>query len=560
MTTAKYQPWYKRFPERFRREKEAMAARGFLLIEEALRQDEVAFRGKSTVDPSRTLLVIYPGGFPSGHPLVYNPLPAPLLRRHHRPETREICLFGVGQGRWTAKLLGTSAIDEAEEVIREFGPGAAPSPDDTIPEPVSVSYTYEPETAVLVAPGVASLAAPTTSGRQGTFHIRFNPQAAGKDGGRGVIVRASLDGQVVDDVPPLPAPWQKGQVKPGTLVYLSSPPPYIESAREFDAWLRQERLVSPHGHIKTGWWAFVFPEQSGSSTHYRLAWLVARITSDRKVHFLRTFTLRQDEREARVPGTAELASKTVVIVGCGSLGSKIAMALAATGVGKFVLVDSELFEPGNAIRHEAGMESVGMHKVDALEMRLSSAYPRPGSHVEKLMMRVGGRNAPSSEQKLFDLVTSADLVINATWSHQASRYLNDLCCDFGIPSIHASVTDGAWGGEIVRVIPCESGCWLCWLHQYEDERPPSEPTPVTGIFAPGCGHPTFSGATYELGMVANLAAWAAIETLLRGVTGRYDMPDNYIRWSGRDVNGIPRATTEFLPVRSQQGCPFCRPA
>ena len=45
-----------------------------------------------------------------------------------------------------------------------------------------------------------------------------------------------------------------------------------------------------------------------------------------------------------------LAGRKVALVGCGSLGSKVAVMLARSGVGKFLLVDDDLFFPDNLVR------------------------------------------------------------------------------------------------------------------------------------------------------------------------------------------------------------------
>ena len=74
------------------------------------------------------------------------------------------------------------------------------------------------------------------------------------------------------------------------------------------------------------------------------------------------------ETGMRLPHSyAAMAGKTVGVVGCGSLGSKIATSLARSGVRRFVLVDDDILKPGNLARNELGAESLGAHKVDALE-------------------------------------------------------------------------------------------------------------------------------------------------------------------------------------------------
>lgn len=70
-----------------------------------------------------------------------------------------------------------------------------------------------------------------------------------------------------------------------------------------------------------------------------------------------------------------LASKHVAVIGCGSVGSEVADALATSGVGKLTLVDPEPFEVENVFRHALGRQSIGLGKADSLERDLSAKYP-----------------------------------------------------------------------------------------------------------------------------------------------------------------------------------------
>lgn len=554
-----YMPWYERYSQRFAQEQAEMAARGFVLDEESLRTHQIVeFHGVSKVDTGRSLTVQYAGAFPSLPPRVFSSRPGDLLVRHHRPGTWEICLFGPGQSRWSADLSGTVAIDEAEEVIRNFRPGAAPVPGDDVPEPTSSYYRYSQGSAIVVPPPISTAIAPGDTVSSGAFRLRFQRTERGPEREvqiRGVILETQFgQGVATKATEPFRHWYPSTQEQTGSLVVLPVPPPFIESAQTFEGWVR--RL----GQTPREWMAFVFPEQSGTSAERRISWLVAKY-STRKVHLIRAFPIRHEERMARVPGTGGLLQRKVVVVGCGALGSKIAAALAATGVARFGLVDSDIFEPENAVRHEVGVDQnvIGLPKVFGVRDRLISLNPQAFNQVDLLTIHIGGINTGNDERQLFDLLASADLVVECVGVHGVSHFVNDVCYSLGVPSIYASVTNGAWGGEVVRVIPGHTACWLCWFTQYENARPPAASAPEVGIFAPGCDQPTFTGTTYEVGMVADLAAWLAVETLLRENPARRDFGGDYIRWSARDERGVPNMSVEVLTVKRRGHCSWCNP-
>ena len=183
----RYRPWYERHPERFEEERAQMLARGFTLNEHALAtRKAVEFSGQSTVDSSRQLVARYPDAFPSFPPRVFSDTPGKVMVRHHQPDSKEVCLFGPGQPRWSAALPGTAAIDEAEGIIRQFGNGAGTAEHDDVPEPSTAVYHYDPKMSVLVPAGIATRVQPDSTRVVGEFHLRLSNQGGLE---RGVVFK-----------------------------------------------------------------------------------------------------------------------------------------------------------------------------------------------------------------------------------------------------------------------------------------------------------------------------------------------------------------------------------
>ena len=542
-----YRPWYERHPERFEEEQTQMRARGFVLNEEAFHKRKVIeFSGQSKVDSSRPLIVRYSDAFPSFPPRVFSDTPGRILERAHQPDSKEICLFGPGQPRWSAELSGTAAIDEAEAIIRQFGNGSK-SVDVDVPEPSTAVYHYDAKISVLVPAGIATQVRPDSQGIVGDFHLCLSRSEIEQ----GVILDIRWSGNQIKAEQLYHSWFPQGHHIRGKLVSLTAPPPYLTTFREYQEWLARI------GVRRDRWMAFVFPEESGISTSTRTAWLIIKSSTDSPLRLVKTYPIIPTERLARVPKAAPLATKKVVFIGCGNLGSKIAVPLAATGVSRFGLVDPETYEPDNSLRHEVSMEKFGIHKAIALYCRLLGFNPQVTGQTEVRFILVGGPNPIEQEEQLVEMIASADLVIETTGSHGVSRFINELSYELEVPSMYASVTNGAWGGEIVRVIPSETACWMCWFNQYEFLRPPSEPAPEIGIFAPGCNQPTFTGTSYETGIVANMAAWMAAETLLRAEAGHTDFNGDYLRWEARGPSGTLHPTVKILPVERRPLCPVC---
>jgi sulfur-carrier protein adenylyltransferase/sulfurtransferase len=95
---------------------------------------------------------------------------------------------------------------------------------------------------------------------------------------------------------------------------------------------------------------------------------------------------------------AMLAARKVGIVGCGSLGSKVAVMLARSGVGKFLLVDDDILFPENFVRHDLDWRDVATHKVDSVARRIQLV--NPAAICEKRRHRLGGQESSGSIESL----------------------------------------------------------------------------------------------------------------------------------------------------------------
>ena len=76
-----------------------------------------------------------------------------------------------------------------------------------------------------------------------------------------------------------------------------------------------------------------------------------------------------------------LREKSVAVVGCGSLGAHVAMLLAQSGVGRFVLVDPQELKAANISRHPLGAQYVGRPKVGGLAEEIGRRFPDVGDIV-----------------------------------------------------------------------------------------------------------------------------------------------------------------------------------
>jgi sulfur-carrier protein adenylyltransferase/sulfurtransferase len=146
-----------------------------------------------------------------------------------------------------------------------------------------------------------------------------------------------------------------------------------------------------------------------------------------------------------------LINKSVALLGCGSVGSKVATSLARAGVGSFVLVDGDMLFPGNIVRNDLDQRSVGLNKPDAVMARLKEINP----HVEVSVRRVllGGQESSASTEAALQSIGNCDLIIDATADSTIFNLSAAVSRNQRKPLVWGEVFAGGVGGIIARARP-----------------------------------------------------------------------------------------------------------
>ena len=144
---------------------------------------------------------------------------------------------------------------------------------------------------------------------------------------------------------------------------------------------------------------------------------------------------------------------SVMIAGCGSGGGQVALQLAMSGVRRFTLVDKDVLEIENVIRHVCGMRYVGWRKTAALADILRDRNPQVEiTQFDQDLLDWGGLEYE---------VEKSHIVVVGT-DNEPSRYrLNDVCVKTGTPFTVGRVFTRGIGGEVYTYRPGTGGCLAC---------------------------------------------------------------------------------------------------
>lgn len=147
----------------------------------------------------------------------------------------------------------------------------------------------------------------------------------------------------------------------------------------------------------------------------------------------------------------QLANSRVGIVGLGSVGSKVAVSLARSGVRRFLLVDDDYLAPGNMVRHELSWAYVGTHKARAVRDALSLIAG--GMQIDVRTTRLAGQESAVTAAAALKDLSNCDLLIDATANPEVFLLLAALAKRHGTPLCWGEIFAGGYGGMIARARP-----------------------------------------------------------------------------------------------------------
>lgn len=156
---------------------------------------------------------------------------------------------------------------------------------------------------------------------------------------------------------------------------------------------------------------------------------MANISIDPRYHRLARFHRIQNI------GVKKLNDATVVILGCGALGSQHAETLARSGIGHLILIDRDFVELTNLQRQTLFTEQdaeLSLPKVIALKSHLAEINSS---------IKVTAHIADVSGDNIVNLIKGADLLLDGTDNLALRMLINDACYHLNMPWIFGSALE-----------------------------------------------------------------------------------------------------------------------
>ncbi len=195
--------------------------------------------------------------------------------------------------------------------------------------------------------------------------------------------------------------------------------------------------------------------------------------------------------EVGLEGQKKLRAATVLLIGAGGLGSPAALYLAAAGIGRIGLVDSDVVEYSNLQRQIIhGTGDIGRPKLHSARDRILDINPE--TKVDMFETMIDSSNA-------LQIMGEYDVIIDGT-DNFPTRYLtNDACVLLGKPNVYGSIY--RFEGQASVFYAKEGPCYRCLF-----------PEPPPPGLVPSCAEGGVLGVLP--GVIGTIQATEAVKLIL----------------------------------------------
>lgn len=530
--------WFDAHPERLRWELAEFERLGLPATLEHLGnyvaiETELPYESKNV-----RITALFPFDYPNAAPEFSGP--KGLLQRHQNLAGYNLCWAPDSDAEWSPRMSAASVIDTNIRALledSESGSDTVLANEADMPEPFSgfIARQGGGQVAVIPEPFLSSKLAAT----EGEMVLH-------QEGGRVLLHSAAGLGTVDHQLEKLFLPrgkaeptghWAELEDPPGPAAFNGNESWDVAAAVPVAFQRAAARARKRRSASADFWLGLTFMEEGPIRGEFRRNWVIGMVryqpaTGNVSFTWLPTQALTREERRRRTPELVGLEDAHVLLVGAGSVGSPVGFELAKAGIGSLDIVDNDIFDVNNCVRHGLPVICAGRNKADAV-----AEYARglnPFIEVTGHSSKVEGDAVDAAE--LVEIVENATVVIDTTGSNQVTRLLQSWCASVGRPLVIADLTDGSYGGTVRIVIP-DQACFECMLLAQEDGLiPRPETAPETSLVTPiGCSHPAFSGAGYEATHLAAVAARAVVQT-----TNSCAYPAAGFNWAVMNFRSAPR--------------------
>lgn len=162
-------------------------------------------------------------------------------------------------------------------------------------------------------------------------------------------------------------------------------------------------------------------------------------------------------KEVGVEGQKKLLNSSILVAGCGGLGSNVLSSLASVGIGTLGLIDNDSVELTNLNRQFIHpFHNIGIAKVESAKNWIKSFNPD---------ININAYQTRLDESNCNKIILDYDIVIDCFDSFHSKFMLNKVCVDNNKILVHGGVTE--FYGQVMLIKPTKTPCLACLFPDYD---------------------------------------------------------------------------------------------
>lgn len=253
-------------------------------------------------------------------------------------------------------------------------------------------------------------------------------------------------------------------------------------------------------------------------------------------------------RNGKRTNISKLNNSIINVAGVGAIGSEIADCFGKAGIGYIFLLDYQLLNGHNPVRHLAGLDYLGENKTEAVAEIIRNHNP---------FIRVIPQNIDLFNSEIYQFFDDKSITVSSVADDNVEGFLNEQLVINNKTTFYIRALRGGKVARIFRVIPGTDACFNCLSLYRKDKNTfidiPDDPENPT--LKNECNNPIRPASAADLKLIASLASRLIIDYLQNGESGR-----NHWIWSSELFEGLP--ITEPFQVFSQNipphsKCVYC---
>ncbi len=281
------------------------------------------------------------------------------------------------------------------------------------------------------------------------------------------------------------------------------------------------------------------------------------VLSNYKIEAIKSVKFTDDSHHLRNSQRAIrniLVSKSITIIGCGALGSEIADCIGKAGIGKMSLIDYELLEPNNPVRHLCGLNNMFHPKSIGVLFHILEHNPFVS------MNAIDPLNSNILEQNINSFMSDESIGISTIADDSVEFFLNEQAVVNNRIVFYSRALRGGKVARIFRVIPGQDACYRCLLAYkleksdlfidiLEDETLPT--------IVNECNNPIRPASAADLKLISSITARIIID-YLQGTDTEY----NHWIFQSESLEHIAIDHDEKMRIKQfkitpHPNCPLC---